>query len=269
MRVRAAVRAGRGRGISPAILLLLALAGAALMAPWVAPSPPDAVDLEARRLPPSLAHPFGTDDLGRDQFSRALFGGRVSLAVGLLSAVVAGCIGAAVGVTAGYAGGPADDVAMRVTDAMLSMPRLPLLMVAALILAPGVAGLVLLVGAVGWMEVARVTRAEVLSLKARDFVAAASAAGASHGRIVLRHLLPGVLPTLQVATALAVARNVLLESALSYFGVGVQPPRPSWGNMLYQAQTAMSTEPWLAVFPGVCIFVTAYGIHQLGEGLRS
>jgi peptide/nickel transport system permease protein len=192
----------------------------------------------------------------------------VSLAVGLLSALVAATLGAAVGLTAGYAGGRTDDALMRLTDAILAMPRLPLLMVASLVLQPDVASLVLLVGAVGWMEVARVVRAEAMILGAQDFIAAAVAAGARRRRVVLRHVLPGIMATLQVATTLVVARNVLLESALSFFGVGVQPPTPSWGNMLYQAQAAMSTEPWLAVFPGLAIFVTAYAIHETGDRWR-
>jgi peptide/nickel transport system permease protein len=261
-----AARTRRRRGGGAAILVVLA--AVVLAAPWIAPAPPDAVDLTVRRLAPSAAHPFGTDDLGRDQLGRALYGGRVSLVLGLLSAVVAALAGTAIGMVSGYAGGALDDVAMRVTDAMLAMPRLPLLMVASLILQPDVAGLVLLVGAVGWMEVTRVVRAEVLSLKARDFIVAAVAAGARRRRIVLRHLLPAIAATLQAATVLVVARNILLESALSFFGVGVQPPTPSWGNMLYQAQTAMSTEPWLAVFPGLCIFVTVYAIHEMGSDAR-
>lgn len=260
--------ARRPRAHTAAVLVLVLLVLGAVAAPLVAPVGPEAVDLEARRQPPSWRHPFGTDDLGRDQLSRALHGGRVSLAVGLLSALVAALAGTTVGTVAGFAGGAADDVLMRTTDALLSIPRLPLLMVTTLITQPSVPGLVLLVGAVGWMDVARVVRAETLTLKARDFVAAARAAGARRRRVVVRHVLPGILPTLQVATLLVAARNVLLESALSFFGVGVQPPTPSWGNMLYQAQGAMSSEPWLAVFPGLCIFVTAYAIHAVGEGIR-
>ncbi len=259
----------RHRRLRPwATLLLVLLALGAVAAPWIARAGPEAVDLSARRLPPSWQHPFGTDDLGRDQWSRTLYGGRVSLAVGLLSALVAALLGTAVGSVAGVAGGLSDDLLMRATDALLAIPRLPLLMVATLITQPSVPWLVLLVGAVGWMEVARVVRAETLSLKTRDFVSAALAAGARRRRVIVRHVLPGVLPSLQVATLLVTARHVLLESALSYFGVGVQPPTPSWGNMLYQAQTAMSSEPWLAVFPGVCICATAWAIHAVGEATR-
>jgi peptide/nickel transport system permease protein len=156
---------------------------------------------------------------------------------------------------------------MRVTDAMLAVPRLPLLMIAAAVLAPNVGVLVLLVGAAGWMETARVVRAEVQSIKANDFVTAARAVGATSRRVVVRHVLPGVLPTAAVATTLAVGRGILLESALSFFGVGVQPPAASWGNMLYQAQTTMTSEPWLGIFPGAFIFLTVLCCNTLGTAL--
>jgi len=249
-------------------LILVSFVLLAGLASWVLPYSPEALDLNNRRAAPSVAHPFGTDDLGRDVLARVVHGGRVSLAIGLLSALVAALIGTAVGMTSGYAGGWIDHGLMRLTDAALAMPRLPLLMVAAAILTPGLGGLVLLVGAAGWMELARLVRAETLSLKARDFVAAARAAGASARRVAVHHLLPAVVPTLVVATTVAVARAILLESALSFFGVGVQPPTPSWGGMLYQAQGSMATEPWLALFPGVAIFATALAVNALGESLR-
>lgn len=251
------------RRLAASLIVLAVFAVGVTLGPWFTVAP-DAIDLEARRQAPSLAHPFGTDDLGRDQFSRALHGGRVSLAIGLLSAFVAAVVGATIGLVAGYRGGVVDDLLMRTTDAMLSIPRLPLLMVASVVLQPDVGVLILLVGAVGWMEPARVVRAETLTLRSRDFVAAAAAAGASARRVIARHLLPGIAATLAVVTTLGVARNILLESALSYFGVGVQPPTPSWGNMLYQAQTTMSTEPWLALFPGLCIFGAALAVHGVG-----
>jgi peptide/nickel transport system permease protein len=150
---------------------------------------------------------------------------------------------------------------------MLAIPRLPLLMIAAAVLQPSVPLLVVLVGLAGWMETARVVRAEVLSLAARDFVSAARAMGASPARVLLRHVLPGVLPATAVATTLAVGRGILLESALSFFGVGVQPPTASWGNMLYQAQTTMTSEPWLAIFPGAMIFLTVLACNAVGDAI--
>lgn len=237
-------------------LWLAALAVVAMAAPLLAPYAPDALDLANRRAAPSLAHWFGTDDLGRDTFSRALFGGRISIAIGLLSALVAAALGVSVGALAGYAGGWIDTVLMRTTDAVLAVPRLLLLMVAAATLQPSVPALVVLVGAVGWMETARVTRAAVRGLQTREFVLAARAVGAGHAHILRRHLLANAWGAVRTAAVLAVGRAILVESALSFFGVGVQPPSASWGSMLYQAQSAMTTEPWLALFPGACIVLT-------------
>ncbi|MGQ0735558.1 MAG: ABC transporter permease [Acidobacteriota bacterium] len=250
-------------------VVLGALLVAAALAPWLAPSAPDALDLANRRAWPSIAHWFGTDELGRDVLSRVLFGARVSLAVGLLSALVAAVIGVGMGAASGYAGGRPDALLMRLTDAALSVPRLLLLMVAAAVLDPSIGLLIVLVGVVGWMETARVTRAAFLSGRDREFVLAARAAGARPLRIVAAHLLPVAAPAIIVSATLAVGRGILLESTLSFFGVGVQPPTASWGNMLYQAQATMSTEPWLAVFPGACIFITAVAINSLGDRLST
>ena len=252
---------------SPALLVLAALVLCAAAAPLIAPYAPDALDLANRRAAPSAAHWFGTDELGRDVLTRVLSGARVSLAIGLLSALVSAGLGTVIGSAAGMLGHWADDVLMRVTDAMLSMPRLPLLMLAAAIVQPTVPMLIGLVALSGWMETARVVRAEVQSLATRDFVQAARAVGAPPFRVWRRHLLPGVVPTLSVATTLAIGRAILLESTLSFFGVGVQPPTASWGNMLYQAQSTMSTEPWLAIFPGLFIFITVLACNTVGDAL--
>ena len=252
--IRALVRRHRAAVVPGAILVALVVL--AVLAPLVAPYAFDALDLARRRGAPSLHHLFGTDELGRDLLTRILFGARISLAIGLVSAALSAAIGVTVGATAGFGGGVIDAALMRFTDAMLSVPRLPLLMIAAAVLEPSVPLLIALVGLVGWMETARVVRAEVQSIAARDFVTAARATGARTPRILLRHILPGVVPTIAVALSLAVGRGILLESALSFFGVGVQPPTASWGNMLYQAQTTMSSEPWLGIFPGAFIFLT-------------
>jgi peptide/nickel transport system permease protein len=245
------------------------IAVAAMLAPLAAPYAPDALDLANRRAAPSLAHWFGTDDLGRDTFSRALFGGRVSIAIGLLSALVAAALGVTVGAVAGYVGGWTDTMLMRATDAVLSMPRLLLLMVAAATLQPTLPALVILVGIVGWMETARVTRAAVRALVPSEFVVAARAAGAGHLRILGRHLLVNASGAIRVAAVLSVGRAILLESALSFFGVGVQPPAASWGSMLYQAQSAMTTEPWLALFPGICIVTMVATLTALSDSSDS
>ena len=257
------------RAALAAALLLAILVLLAALAPLVAPYAADALDLAQRRGAPSAHHLFGTDELGRDLLTRILYGARISLAIGLVSAALSAAIGVTVGAAAGYAGGLVDAAFMRCTDAMLSVPRLPLLMIAAAVLDPGVVLLIALVGAVGWMETARVIRADVQSITARDFVTAARAAGARRRRILLRHVLPGVVPTATVALTLAVGRGILLESALSFFGVGVQPPTASWGNMLYQAQTTMSSEPWLGIFPGAFIFLTVLCSNVLGDSLSA
>jgi peptide/nickel transport system permease protein len=249
--------------VAGAVLMLLVAAAA--LAPLLASVAPDALDLANRRSAPSWAHWFGTDDLGRDVFARVLYGARVSLAVGLLSALVAGAIGVTVGAASGLFGGRIDALLMRATDGVLSLPRLLALMVAAAILNPSIPLLVVLVGLVGWMETARVTRAAFMAARGQEFVLAARALGASSWQVVTRHLLPISVPAIAVSATLAVGRGILLESTLSFFGVGVQPPAASWGNMLYQAQSTMATEPWLALFPGLCIFVTAAAINVVGD----
>jgi peptide/nickel transport system permease protein len=249
------------------LLFLATLVVASLLAPYLAPFAADALDLANRRAAPSMVHGFGTDELGRDVLTRVLVGARVSLAIGVLSALMSAAIGVAVGSVAGYAGRWVDDALMRATDAMLAIPRLPLLMLVAAFVRPSVPLLVVLVSAVSWMECARAVRPVVRSLTAEDFVSAAHALGAHPARVLARHVLPGLVPVVAVATTLAVGRGILLESAISFFGVGVQPPLPSWGNMLWQAQSAMSTEPWLAVFPGVAIFVTVLACNAVGDAL--
>lgn len=247
------------------ILVLAGLIAAATAAPLVTPYAPDRIDLEARQQQPSAMHWFGTDELGRDVLSRVLYGARVSLAVGLLSAAVAAGTGVVVGGVAGYTGGAVDAVLMRATDAVLAVPRLPLLMIAAVVLQPSVPLLILLIGLAGWMETARVVRAEFRTLRGRDYVESARAAGAGHARVLMHHLLPNAAQTVLVSLTLAVARGILLESALSFFGVGVRPPQASWGNMLYEAQATLATEPWLAIAPGVFILITTLSVNLAGE----
>lgn len=261
--------ARRSRGAAP-LLLGVVIVGALLapwVAPWVAPAAADAVDLANRRSAPGLSHWFGTDELGRDVLARVLTGARVSLAVGLCSALASAGLGVVMGSAAGMGRRWLDDLLMRVTDAMLAIPRLPLLMLAAAVLGPGVPLLVLLIGATGWMETARVVRGEVRALAARDFVQAARASGGTPWRIWWRHLLPGLLPAVSVAATLAIGRGILLESTMSFFGIGVQPPTASWGTMLYQAQATMQSAPWLAIVPGGCIFATVLLCNVVGEGL--
>jgi peptide/nickel transport system permease protein len=250
---------------TPLLLLTGSLVAVALLAPIVAPYAPDAVDLTVRRQPPSGVHWFGTDDLGRDVLTRVLHGARVSLAIGLLAAALSVALGTSIGLAAGFVRGAWDGLLMRLADTMLAVPRLPLLMILAAILRPPIPLLIVLVGAVGWMETARVVRAESLSLVERGFMEAARALGVPRRRVLLHHLLPNVAGVVIVSATLAVGRSILLESALSFFGVGVQPPAASWGNMLYQAQSTMTSEPWLALFPGLAIFATTLMVNAAGE----
>jgi peptide/nickel transport system permease protein len=269
--------------IAAALLALLLLA--CIAAPLVATMQgldPDAVDLFNRLAPPGGAHPLGADELGRDLLLRLLYGGRISLAVGLLGALGASLIGLAIGLVAGLVGGRADALLMRLTDAVIALPLLPLLIVLAAVdlaklgLPDAIAGssaasvwrIVALVSLFGWTTVARLARASVLSLKRREFVLAARALGAGPLRIALWHLLPNALGPVAVATTLTVGHAILTESVLSFLGLGVQPPLPSWGNMLSGAQDLLFEAPRLALLPGVLIFVAVAAVNIAGDGLR-
>jgi peptide/nickel transport system permease protein len=263
-----------------AVLALLALAG-----PWLAQwrgIDPTATDLLARLEPPSSRWWLGTDDLGRDVFQRLLDGGRVSLLVAVAAALLSAVIGALVGVVAGFVGGRLDSLLMRLTDGVIALPLLPLLIVLAAVDVRklGVAEsfaqsdllslyrIIVIVALTGWTTVARLVRAETLSLKARDFVRAATALGASPARLMLRHILPNATSPIVVATTLSVGNIVLFESVLSFLGLGVQPPHASWGNMLTGAQDFVWNAPLLALWPGLLIFVTVIAFNFVGDGLQ-
>ena len=262
-------------------VLSLAAAGAPLIAAWLALDPNE-VDLLARYAPPSAAHPLGTDELGRDVALRLLYGGRVSLLVGLSTALIAAVIGAVIGLAAGYYGGWLDALLMRLTDTVIALPLLPLLIVLAaadleklgvpaeLAAAPeaGVWRIVAIVALVGWTTVARLVRGAALSLRERDFVLAAKSQGASGARVMFRHILPNAVSPIVVATTLSVGNIVLLESVLSFLGLGIQPPVASWGNMLTNAQETIYEAPLLAVWPGLAIFTTVIAFNFLGDGLQ-
>lgn len=249
------------------VALLLTLM--AVLAPVLAPYPVDRISLDARWHRPGVAHPLGTDELGRDVLTRIMYAGRISLTVGYVTAVAIAVVGSLAGAVAGFYGGVVDTALMRLVDVLLSIPTLPLyLILAALIPGGGVLRIVLIFSAFGWTGVARLVRGQILSLKAQDFVEAARAMGASEARIVLRHLIPNALAPVIVAATLTVGGAILGESALSYLGLGIQPPTPSWGNMLQRAQEYLWNAAWLAVFPGVFIFITVLSFNFLGDGLR-
>lgn len=266
--LRALVRDSRTR-IAFVVLLLVALG--AILAPLIAPYDPTA-QLDIERLqsrPPSAAHPFGTDPYSRDVLSRLIYGSRVSLAVGLGSVALAMSIGISVGVVAGYVGGAVDAVLMRLVDAAISVPRLlVLIMVASLWDRLGLVTLTLLMAGTGWFAVSRLVRAETLALRDREFVLAARALGTPTPRLLVRHVLPNVLAPALVAAALSIANVILLEAALSYLGIGVQPPTASWGSIIEDGAERVAELWWLTVFPGLAILVTVFACNALGDALR-
>ncbi|MDB5375934.1 MAG: Peptide transporter permease [Rubritepida sp.] len=249
------------------VALLLA---SALFAPFLSPQDPTLLDTALRFRPPfaDWRFPLGTDELGRDTLSRLLFGGRVSLTVGLVAMITTVMTGALIGITAGFIGGIVDTLLMRFVDTMLCFPQVFLLLVVAAFVPPTLLSISLVIGLTSWMEVSRIVRAEILHLKEQDFVAAARALGASRARIMFRELLPNAAAPILVAATLKVASAVLMESYISYLGYGVQPPLASWGNMLTNAQGYFDTVPWLAILPGVAITLTVVGFNFLGDGLR-
>ncbi len=275
----------RHRLATASAILLLGLALVALAAPWVEAAlgvDQFTSDLFNRFAFPSFNHPLGTDELGRDLLVRLLYGGRVSLFVGVAAALAATLIGTALGLWAGYFGGWVDDALMRLTDTMIALPLLPLLIVLAGVdpTRLGVSAawassehaslgrIVVLVALFGWTTVARLVRGATLSARRRDYVLAAIALGAGGGRIMLTHILPNVAAPAVVAVTLTIGNVILLESVLSFLGLGIQPPLPSWGNMLTNAQEMMSMAPMLAVWPGLCIFITVIAVNLLGDGLQ-
>lgn len=229
---------------------------------------PAAIDVSQSLLPPSLAHPLGTDDLGRGVLLRLLYGARISLLVGFVAVGISCLIGIALGALAGYYGGWADTLIMRFVDIMLCFPTFFLILAVIAFLNPSIWNIMIVIGMTSWMGVARLIRAEFLSLRERDFVQAAKALGASDLRLIFRHILPNALSPVLVSATLGVAGAILTESALSFLGIGVQPPTPSWGNMLITGKQTLGSAWWLSVFPGLAILITVLGYNLLGEGIR-
>jgi peptide/nickel transport system permease protein len=244
----------------------------ALLAPWIAPYDPGRVPGGLTRemlRAPEAAHPFGTDALGRDVFSRVLHGGRVSLALGLGAEIVAAALGAAIGLTAGYYGGWRDSLLMRMTDVVMAFPSLILAIgLIAVFERPGLDKVALVLVALGWTTIARVARGEVLSLKERDYIQAARALGVGHRMLLLRHLLPNAVGPLIVTATIGVGGNMIAEAGLSFLGLGAQAPTISWGSMLAEGQTFLVTAPWAAFFPGAALLSAVLGINLLGDALR-
>jgi len=250
-----------------AVLLVLIIL-MAVLAP-LTPYDPDAQDVMSILQKPSAQHWFGTDELGRDYFTRALYGGRISLSVGFLSMLLSTAIGTLIGTVSGYMGGKVDGFLMRFTDIFMSVPSMMLMVVINALFPPKVYSMIIILGLFEWCQIARITRAETLTLKERDFVLAAKHLGASHGEIIFKHIIPNMSSSIIVAGSLAVARAILTESALSFVGLGVQLPKASWGTMLQSAQMYMTDVPTLAIFPGVFIVLTVFSFNILGDALRN
>ncbi len=261
---------GVDRRVTVGLALLAVVTAAVVLGPMLSPYRYDeqSLDLLGRPLPPSPAHWLGTDELGRDALTRLLHGGRISLAVGLVGALVATAVGTAIGALAGYLGGWTDRILMRLTDVMLSIPALPLVLVIAGLVRPAPLLLVMIIAALIWTAPARLVRAEVRSLKQRDYIAAARVLGAGPLRIIVRHVVPNTLAAVAVSATLAVGGAIMLESALSFLGFGVQPPTPTWGNLLNKAGPWAVSAPWLSIPPGLLILVTILAVNMIGEGLQ-
>lgn len=266
----------RHPGAIVGMIILAIILLATLLAP-LSPYSPTASNIPERLQPPSWQHPFGTDQLGRDLLTRCLYGGRVSLMVGFLVVIITMVIGIPVGALAGYFGGWLDNILMRITDAMLALPALLVLILLSAILreveAPifeknNVLTIALVIGILSWMSVARLVRATYLTVREQDFVTAANCVGAPNLRIMTRHILPMAIGPIIVESTLEMGWAIMEEAGLSFLGFGIQPPTPSWGNLLSNALEHMLKHPWLAIFPGLMIFLTIISINYIGDGLR-
>lgn len=270
---RALAEIARQPATCTAILLIAVVVVAAIAAPWLAPFSPDAqpfdgLSLEGAPLPPGSKYWLGTDTLGRDLLSRLLYGARTSLVIGLVANGVAVVIGMIVGVVAGYVSGFVGNALMRFTDLMMAFPALLLAIVLAALLRPSLWIVALVIALVNWVQVARIIYTETRGLVERDFILAERSLGAGHMRILFHHIAPHLLPSAIVWGTLGVATTVLLEATLSFLGVGVQPPQPSWGNIIYESQSYFQAAPWLVFVPGAIILATALSFNLVGDALR-
>jgi ABC-type dipeptide/oligopeptide/nickel transport system permease subunit len=257
-----------------ATALLLVIVASAILAPWVAPHDPLAVNIRHRLAPPAWMaggtpeNLLGTDQVGRDLLSRVLYGGRVSLVIGVAAVLISASLGVVLGLAAGYAGGRPDLAIMTVINIMLAFPFILLVLAVIAVLGPSLGNMIIVLGIAGWPLYARVVRAETQAIRERDFIAASRALGLGHLRIVFRQILPNLGSTIVVIATLEVARVIILESFLSFLGLGVSPPTPAWGNMLGEGRVYMLNSWWIAAFPGLAIFLTTLAINLMGNALR-
>jgi peptide/nickel transport system permease protein len=265
---RALRRLRRRKGAIAGLIVILIFVALAVFAPLIAPFDPAAQSWSAVRKAPSALYWFGTDDVGRDVLSRVIFGTRASLLAGVISVGIALSIGVPLGLTAGYLGGWVDAILSRITDAMLAVPFLILAIALAAFLGPSLGNAMIAIGVTTTPIFIRLTRGQVMAVKVEDYVEAARAIGNPRWRIALFHILPNILPALLVQATLSIAAAIIAEAALSFLGLGQQPPAPSWGSMLNSAQRFLTTGPWMAVWPGLAIFLTVLSFNLLGDGLR-
>jgi peptide/nickel transport system permease protein len=265
---RAWQRLRKRRGAMVALGVLLIIVAFAIFAPFVSPHDPIKQVWATVRKPPSSLHWFGTDEVGRDLFSRIIYGARASLLAGVISVTIAMLMGVPLGLLAGYRGGWIDSLISRFTDAMLACPFLILAIAMAAFLGPSLSNAMIAIGITATPLFIRLTRGQMIAVKVEDYVEAARAVGNSPLRIAVRHILPNIMPQLLVQATLTIATAIIAESALSFLGLGQQPPQPSWGSMLNSAQRFLSNAPWMAIFPGLAIFVTVLSFNLLGDGLR-
>ncbi len=262
------MNAPKPRALKWGAFFLLLFAGVALLAPWLSPQNPDRQSLAERLEPPSPLHWMGTDELGRDVASRMVWGARVSLGVGTAAVLATTLIGVLLGALAGAQGGWVDALIMRAVDIFLCVPTLFLVLALIVFLGPGIENVILVIALTGWTDIARLVRAEILSLREREFVLAARTAGASPWRLILKHLLPNALGPVYVSVTFGLAGAIMMEAGLSFLGLGVQPPTPSWGSLLTSGQDYLQTAYWLTLFPGLAICSSMLVIYLFGEGLR-
>lgn len=258
----------KNRAAAAGLLFIIMIIIFAVSAPVLAPYNPSSVDVKNILAAPSMAHIFGTDTLGRDIFSRIVYGSRVSLSIGFIAVGIAVIIGIFIGSMAGYYGGVIDSILMRFVDIMLCFPAFFLILAVIAVLKPSIFNIMAVIGLTSWMTVARLVRAEVLTLKERDYVTCARVMGASDLWIIVRHLIPNAAAPVLVSATLGIGGAILMESALSFLGIGVQPPTPSWGNILMDGKSTLGVAWWLAIFPGVFITLTVLSYNLLGEALR-
>ena len=250
------------------LIIVLGVTFAAVFAPLIAPFDPNELHLDAILKAPCAEFPLGTDRLGRDVLSRLLYGGRVSLWVGFVAVGISISIGALLGLVSGYFGGLVDEIVMRFVDIMLCFPSFFLILAVVAFLEPSLFNIMVVIGLTSWMGVARLVRAETLTLREREFVSAARLAGTSTWRIMTRHILPNAMAPVTISAILGIGGAILIESGLSFLGLGVQPPQASWGNMLMDGKSVIEEASWLSLFPGLAILITVLGYNLLGESLR-